>query len=263
MKNPLFIARALASVLAASGIFVGAAAQAQDIVQFVSCPIYRDADSGKKSGCWLADDRESGARYDVSKSPTKPLSDHAVLVEGRVTDDSAACGSPTLDPVRVSVLEMPCTSTVLPAEGYPGRKFVLPKRNVRPLTEARPAPPKPFAATTFYLFFDFNRDFIVYQLDDYFLDRTIAYIRGVKASKIVVTGYAATDPIEISGRKMAENDQIARIRAEEITKALVLLGVDRGKIETYWHNGAKPVDVADSARLPDSSRRRVEVFVQP
>ena len=263
MKNPLFIARAVSSVLAVSGVLVGVAAQAQDIVQFVSCPIYRDADSGKKSGCWLASDRESGARYDVSKSPTKPLSDHAVLVEGRVTDESAACGSPTLDPVRVSVLDMPCTPKMLPAEGYPGRKFVLPKRNVRPLTEPRPAPPKPFAAKTFYLFFDFNRDFIVYQLDDYFLDRTIAYIRGVKASKIVVTGYAATDPMEISGQEIAENDRIARIRAEEITKALVLLGVDPDKIETHWHNGAKAVDVADSDGLPDSSRRRVEVFVQP
>ena len=263
MKTPLVVVRAMASVVAVTGILVGVAAQAQEIVQFVSCPIYRDADSGKKSGCWLSDDHESGLRYDVSKSPTKPLSNRAILVEGRVTGDSAACGSPTLDPVRVSVLDTPCTPMMLPAEGYPGRKFVLPKRNVRPMSEARPVPPKPFQAKTFYLFFGFDRDFIVYQLDDYLLDQTIAYIRGVHASKITVTGYAATDPHDVSGQVMAEQRDIARQRAEEITKALVLLGVSKDKITTKWHNAAQPVDVPDADGLPNASRRRVEVFVQP
>lgn len=263
MKTPLAMVRAMSSVVAVTGILIGVAAQAQEVVQFVSCPIYRDTDSGKKSGCWLTDDRESGVRYDVSKSPTKPLSNRAILVEGRVTSDSTPCGSPTLDPVRVSVLDMSCTPKMLPAEGYPGRKFVLPKRNVRPMSEARPVPPKPFQARTFYLFFDFDRDFIVYQLDDYFLDRTIAYIRGVHASKITVTGYAATDPQDVSGQMMAENRDIARQRAEEITKAFILLGVSKDKITTKWHNAAQPIDVQDADGLPDASRRRVEVLVEP
>lgn len=263
MKTPLAMVRAMSSVVAVTGILIGVAAQAQEVVQFVSCPIYRDTDSGKKSGCWLTDDRESGVRYDVSKSPTKPLSNRAILVEGRVTSDSTPCGSPTLDPVRVSVLDMSCTPKMLPAEGYPGRKFVLPKRNVRPMSEARPVPPKPFQARTFHLFFDFDRDFIVYQLDDYFLDRTIAYIRGVHASKITVTGYAATDPQDVSGQAMAENRDIARQRAEEITKAFILLGVSKDKITTKWHNAAQPIDVPDADGLPDASRRRVEVLVEP
>ena len=263
MKTPLAMVRAMSSVVAVTGILVGMAAQAQEIVQFVSCPIYRDADSGKKSGCWLSDDHESGVRYDVSKSPTKPLTGRAILVEGRVTSDSAACGSPTLDPVRVSVLDMRCTPMMLPAEGYPGRKFVLPKRNVRPMSEARPVPPKPFQAKTFYLFFDFDRDFIVYQLDDYLLDQAIAYIRGVHASKITVTGYAATDPQDVSGHAMAENCDIARQRAQEITKAFILLGVPRDKITTKWHNAAQPIDVQDADGLPNASRRRVEVLVEP
>ncbi len=263
MTNPMSIARAVSSLLAVTGIIVGSAVQAQEVVEFVSCPIYRDTDFGKKSGCWLADDHETGVRYDISPAPTKPLSNRAVLVEGHVTADATPCGSIALGPVRVSVLDMPCTPHMLPAEGYPGRKFVLPPRNVRPLSEARPAPPKPYAAKTFYLFFGFNRDFITYQLNDYFLDKTIAYIRGVNASKVIVTGYGATDPTEISGIKMAENDQIAKTRAEEIAQAFRMLGVDPAKIETRWHNGAKPIDVEDSDGLPDSSRRRVEILVQP
>ena len=62
---------------------------------------------------------------------------------------------------------------------------------------------------------------------------------------------------------MAEKRDIARQRAEEITKALVLLGVSKDKITTKWHNAAQPVDVPDADGLPDASRRRVEVFVQP
>ena len=254
--------RALALVVLLA-IFTAGEARAQEVVQFVSCPIYRDTDAGRKSGCWLADDRESGQRYDVSLSPTKPLSTRAILVEGRVTSDAKACGSMTLNPVRVSVLDMSCTPKMLPAEGYPGRPFVLPRRNVRPMSEARPTPQPPFQAKTFYLFFDFNRAFIVYQLDDYFLDQTIAYIRGIHASKITVTGYAATDPLNVSGQVLAENFDIARQRAEEITKALILLGVSKDKITTEWYNASLPTDVPDADGLPDASRRRIEVLVQP
>ena len=46
------------------------AAHAEDtrnLVRFVACPIYRDADSGRKSGCWLATDPASGIRYDLAE----------------------------------------------------------------------------------------------------------------------------------------------------------------------------------------------------
>ena len=59
------------------------AAQAQDagaLVRFIACPVYRDADSGKKSGCWLVDDPASGVRYDASLSPYKPDWNFGVLV---------------------------------------------------------------------------------------------------------------------------------------------------------------------------------------
>ena len=53
--------RAAATLLLA--IAAPASAQAPvEIVRFISCPIYRDVDAGRKSGCWLADERETEAR---------------------------------------------------------------------------------------------------------------------------------------------------------------------------------------------------------
>jgi hypothetical protein len=89
--------------------------------RFIACPIYRDADAGRKSGCWLADEGTSGQRFDVSQAPTKPDWNHEVLVEGEVTSQQEnACGGLVLNPVRVSVLPGPCTRHMLPAEGFPG-----------------------------------------------------------------------------------------------------------------------------------------------
>ena len=52
----------------------GGAGAAAETVRFIACPIYRDTDAGRKSGCWLADERASGTRFDVSRgavaSPT-------------------------------------------------------------------------------------------------------------------------------------------------------------------------------------------------
>ena len=50
----------IAYVLALLAPISAGAAETGRLVRFVSCPVYRDADSGKKSGCWLADRRESG-----------------------------------------------------------------------------------------------------------------------------------------------------------------------------------------------------------
>ncbi len=120
-------------------------------MRFVACPVYRDADSGKKSGCWLADDRATGMRYDVSQSPYKPDWNRAVLVEGRVASGAGdPCGGTVLDPVRSSILPDACPRHMLPAEGFPGRKFVLPARNVEPMAAPRPAPPGPYAERDFH-----------------------------------------------------------------------------------------------------------------
>jgi hypothetical protein len=230
--------------------------------RFIACPIYRDADAGRKSGCWLVDEPTSGQRYDVSPAPTKPDWNYEVLVEGEVAaKQDNACGGVVLNPVRVSVLPGPCTRHMLPAEGFPGRVFVLPKRNIQPLNVPRPPPPLPHTDRTFYQFYDFNKSFLVYQLDDYFLDQAIAYIRGVTLRKVVVTGFAATGPATVSGRELAEDPAIARARAENTAESLRRLGVKEEQLEVRWRGKSTPVSVEDADELSEASRRRVEIAV--
>jgi len=113
-------------------------------LRFVTCPIYRDTDAGRKSGCWLADDPATSIRYDVSSAPSKPDWNYAVLVEGIVAATSPlqdTCGGLVLDPVRTSILPERCPRHMLPAEGFRGRPFSLPVRNVAPASVVRPVPP--------------------------------------------------------------------------------------------------------------------------
>lgn len=253
-------------ILAVAALALSAPATAQapgETVRFISCPVYRDVDAGRKSGCWLADEHETGRRFDVGNAPTKPDWNHEALVEGRISGAPDSCGGVILDPVRVSILPGACTRQMLPAEHHKGRPFVLPERNIRPLSEARPVPLPPFSEKSFYLLYDFNRDFIVYQLSDYLLDQAITWIRGVKPRKIVVTGHAATKPATVSGRSIAETADIAKRRAQSVTEALVRLGVDPKTIETAWKSGAEPVDAPGADGLAEASRRRVEIRVIP
>ncbi|HVY80435.1 MAG TPA: OmpA family protein [Steroidobacteraceae bacterium] len=229
-------------------------------LRFIACPVYRDTDAGRKSGCWLADEGTSGRRFDVSLAPTKPDWNHEILVEGTVAAvQDGACGGVVLNPIRVSVLPGSCTRHMLPAEGFPGRTFVLPARNVRPLAEPRVVPPPPYTNRTFYLFYDFDRSFLVYQLDDYLLDQAVTYLRAAQPKKVVVTGYAATEAAEVSGRRIAERPQIARIRAESIAESLRRLGIPAERIEVRWRADAQPIDVPDADGVREASRRRVEI----
>ena len=249
--------------LAAALALAAAAGQATpEAVRFITCPIYRDADSGKKSGCWLAEDRATGKRYDVSLAPSRPDWNHEVLVEGIVSAASKApCGDTVLDAVRTSILPGECTRQMLPAEGYPGRKFVLPVRNIKPLSVVRDTPPGPYAARTFHLLFDFDQAFLIYQYDDYFLDEAITWIRAAQPRAILVTGYAATRPVTVSGRTIAESKGIARVRAEKVVEALVRLGVDRRIITARWRGDAPVADIPEADGLAEASRRRTDIAV--
>lgn len=251
MKRIVPIALALIPVQAAS---------AADVVRFVTCPIYRDTDAGRKSGCWLADDHGSGIRYDVSWSPTKPDWNFEILVEGtRSATHDEACGGVTLDPVRVSVLEGRCPRHMLPAENHPGRRFVLPARNVRPLSEAREAPQPPFGDRSFQLYFDFGKSFLIYQYSDFLLDEAITWLRAAKPRRIVITGYADTKPVEVSGRTFAERPEVARQRAELAAEALKRLGIDPAILTVEWRSDAPGTDDPGADGIPGQARRRVEI----
>jgi len=239
------------------------AAPAAETVRFIACPIYRDTDAGRKSGCWLADEAETGRRFDVSRAPTKPDWNHEVLIEGRVAQSVSNCGGVVLEPVRSSVLPGACPRHMLPPEGFAGNKFALPVRNVRPVSEPRPVPPRPWTDRTFHLVFDFDKSFIVYQLDDYLLDQAITYIRAVNPKRVIVTGWAATEPARVSGRTIAERPEMARIRAQMIGMALSRIGFPKEKMEIHWRTGAHPVDADGADGLAEASRRRVDIEVRP
>ena len=240
-----------------------AAAQAAE-VRFVACPIYRDTDAGRKSGCWLADDREDGRRYDITPSPTKPDWNYAVLVEGRPAADQAdACGGVVLDPARVSILPEACVRTQLPAEGYPGRRFVLPERNVRPLYEPRKPFPQPYAPQTFSIPFEFGRSFVVYQLSDYLMDQAVAYALAVHARRVEITGWAATHPARVSGHTLSEPASLAKARAEVAAQWMRSLGVPAARLSLRWRTGAQPIDMPGSDGLSEPSRRRVDIRIVP
>ena len=59
-----------AIIFGASAFATTATATAQEI-NFIACPVYRDTNNGRKSGCWLTSDPASGTRYDVTAAPTK------------------------------------------------------------------------------------------------------------------------------------------------------------------------------------------------
>jgi hypothetical protein len=151
---------------------------------------------------------------------------------------------------------------MLPAEGFPGRRFVLPRRNVRPLSEVRPPPPKPWSDRVFSLVFDFNRSFAVYQLDDYLLDQAITWIRAVKPRQIIITGYAATTPAQVSGHTLAEKPEMAGARAEFASESLRRLGVDPAILVVRTQLAAEPATVEGADGLLEPSRRRVDIDVR-
>lgn len=245
------------------GLAWSAAANAGDEFRFIACPVYRDTDSGAKSGCWLVDDPATGVRYDVSLAPSKPDWNRAVLVEGRASGDSSnVCGGRVLDPVRTSILDRPCTRHMLEAEGYTGRKFSLPKRNVRPLYEERPKPKSPYEVRTITVPFDFGKTFIVYQLGDYYIDQAINYALDVQPARVIVTGYASTRPRNISGEAVLEPASLARERAKLVARSLVMRGVPRASITIRSGTSGQSSDEAFDSLL-GPSMRRVEVKVVP
>ncbi len=249
----------LATLLALLAPVSAAATETGELVRFVACPVYRDTDAGRKSGCWLATDPATGLRHDVSQSPYKPDWNFAVLVEGRTAEGGEElCGGPVLDPVRTSRLDLPCTQHMLPAEGYPGRRFVLPQRNIQPLSTPRPVPPGPYSERVFTVFFEFDKDFLVYQYGDYIVDNAVTWLRAAQPRKLVITGYAATEAETVSGVTLQERPEVATERAETMAETFrrMLPGIE---IETRTEVAAGIIDHPDADGIPWQSQRRAEI----
>lgn len=240
-------------------------AMAAEDVRFVTCPIYRDTDAGRRTGCWLVDDPATGIRYEVNESESKPDWAHGVLIEGIVAkEQTGTCGGITLNPVRTSKLyDLDCPRHSLPAEGYSGRLPSIAMRYVAPIAVERTFEP-PFGHRTFSPTFDFDDDFIIWNHTDYGVDQAIAYIKQVGAKRVRVTGWAATEPDVVSGYTLTERPEVARERAEGVVESMRRMGISEDIIDVEYHTGAQPSDTPYADGLTQSSRRRVdiEVFVE-
>lgn len=240
-------------------------ATTEETVQFLTCPIYRHTDAGRKSGCWLAEDPHTGIRYDVTKSPTKPDWNYGVLVEGMVSDeqDVKACGGVVLSPVRVSqMMEMPCPSHLLPVENFLGRPYKRSKYVTPPLSVKRDAPKPPFTDRQFHLYFDFNSGFIIYQFSDGLLDRAQFWIKHAKPTAIEIIGYGQIKPIHVSGKTLSEHASIGQRRAQRVRQSLIDYGIDEEIITTIWRENATPINDVNLLGGDDNSVRRVDISVR-
>lgn len=247
-------------------IVLGLVATASDAaapISFVACPVYRDTNDGRKSGCWLADDPVSGVRYDVTAAPTKPDWNRAVLVEGWIAPGAAdLCGGKVIEPVRVSVLDRPCTRHQLPAQGFKGRRFALPERNVRPLYEPGKSPARPFQPARFTVPFDFGKDFVVYQLADYYLDQALEYAIAVAPARVNIHGSAQARLRTVSGIALIEPAGLARSRAKRIKRAFLLRGIPERALHIVPAAGPPYVPAAFDG-VTSAYERRVDIEVIP
>lgn len=234
---------------------------------FIGCPVYRDTDSGPKSGCWLAIDPSSGVRYDISLGRSKPQIGHEVLVEGRLAPRMKSdapgphrtpCGGVVLSPVVDSVLPSLCPTFMLPAEGYPGRRFVLDLKKVLPPADVpEKLPPPPYRPRTWSIEFSFGSDFLQYQYSEVILDRIGRYIRASHPRRVEVLGYAVTRPRMVGGQRLAELPRLARARARMVALALSRLGAPAAMLHVTWADNPPPL--TRQAGLAQPSRRRVDI----
>jgi outer membrane protein OmpA-like peptidoglycan-associated protein len=111
------------------------------------------------------------------------------------------------------------------------------------------------------VFFEFDRAFVTYQYADFMLDNAVTWLAAAKPRRVVVTGFAATLPDEVSGQSLSERPQIARERAEKVAESLRRM-IPGLSIEIRTGLAAEPVDHPDADGLPSQSRRRVEIAAE-
>ena len=256
--------RALAFALLA----LSATARADDepaagvVKRFIGCPVYRDTDAGRKSGCWLVSDPVDGVQYDVTSGRIKPILGQKVLIEGAATSAGRdLCGGVVLEPVSVSVLDETFKAFLIPSEGHPGRRFALPDEVMQPTTVPRQLPPPPYSTRDYTIQFELGSDFLVYQYSEIIIEKAVLYTKASKPRRIVITGYAATRGADISGQRIAESLGIAEARAKMVAEAFTRLGVPRELLKLEWRGEpANPAPAADG--LTEAGKRRVEIRIE-
>jgi outer membrane protein OmpA-like peptidoglycan-associated protein len=251
LPSPLLCVLLLSSVPALAG----------EAVRFLSCPVYRDTDAGRKSGCWIGTDGATGRRYDVSDAPFKPSVGRMMLVEGEVAATPDICGGVPLTHVRVAVLDEPCPEVVIPAEGYPSKPSVVPSSAMAPLSVPRVPPPPPYSRQEYQIEFTFGEDRLMYQHVEVTIEKAALYAKASKG-RVDIQGFADSDGFEASGRRLREPPELASARAAMVREALVRMGVRAARIAVRTNR--HPAALAGwPAALALSSKRRATITITP
>jgi outer membrane protein OmpA-like peptidoglycan-associated protein len=133
---------------------------------------------------------------------------------------------------------------------------------LQPFSVVRVPPPPPYDTQTFTIYFEFGRDFLMYQHSEVILDKVLVYAKATQSKNIRIQGFAATDAIEVSHRSLAEPLALAEARARMVEKALLLLGVPPSALSVAWLGSPAPTDL-EGGRLPEPSKRRVTITITP
>jgi outer membrane protein OmpA-like peptidoglycan-associated protein len=132
-------------------------------------------------------------------------------------------------------------------------------------------PPGPYDTKEFTIYFEFGRDFLIYQYSELILEMISLYAKASQAKQVRVEGFAATRPITVrngsalpgNSRQLREEYGLARSRAEMVAEALRRLGVPSDTLQVEARGAPIATQDAELAKLPEVTKRRVVVTVTP
>ncbi len=238
-----------------ASLFLSSAAQAAESahVSFITCPIFRDAESR----CWLAE--RGDVTYYIGRvgAGTSPQLLHKVLIEGTVSDEPPSCGGVVIKPIQISVfpeIDYSC-NTVLPDNGDRPTERVfydLPPADQMLIDEPMPVPQGPFTDQKFVGLFDYDNSFLNIRLQG-LIETAANYAIASKANHIKITGHVGQSRLD-DGHILTERKTLAKVRAQAVAAALTGLGVDPARLEVTWLEDILPPD-----GVHDADRRAVEI----
>jgi outer membrane protein OmpA-like peptidoglycan-associated protein len=161
------------------------------------------------------------------------------------------------------VLEDSCARQIIPAGTYPGRPYVSPPEQLAPTEVPRTLPPPPYTEQVFTIYFEYGRNFLIYQYSELILEKIMLYAKASQAKRVHIEGYAATDPLPIQGRELREPLALAESRAKMVAESMRRLSVPEASLLVEWHGSPQPAPDLEGGKLPEPSKRRVVVTVTP
>lgn len=271
------------TLLATLGV-IGAAHAAAPATErnFVACPIVLDT---QDVPCWVAE--YNGERYFLAVQTGRsagvtfvPQLKHRVLVEGTAHPElPRMCGGIVLQPVKLSVFPdvEPGCGKMLPGDGYtvksprpigpdgdpPGGKStaVRVQRGGQPTRAQIEAAFRADAAAgnprEFEILYFFGSNYLPFPVEQASVDQAADYYAATSGSKVVVTGYRG-EALLSDGKKLVEEQGLARERAEKVASILTNFGVPTDRITVRWVD-----EPQNNKGVLDWTKRRVTVAVTP